>query len=112
MTLALGADGGRVRDEMDDMAQTGGFDGYQGLNFTTGEYPYHDDAYVNGIEFWKELYDSGHDAARAPTTSASSTPVPVRLGRGRLLHRRSMAAPAAPKSSSRHSCRRSAAARS
>ena len=59
MTLALGADGGRVRDEMDDMAQTGGFDGYQGLNFTTGEYAYHDDAYVNGIEFWKELYDSG-----------------------------------------------------
>ena len=59
MTLALGADGGRVRDEMDDMAQTGGFDGYQGLNFTTGEYAYHHDAYVNGIEFWKELYDSG-----------------------------------------------------
>jgi raffinose/stachyose/melibiose transport system substrate-binding protein len=59
MTLALGADGGRVRDQMDDMAQTGGFDGYQGLKFTTGEYAYHDDAYVNGIEFWKELYDSG-----------------------------------------------------
>ena len=59
MTLALGADGGRVRDEMDDMAQTGGFTGYQGLNYTTGEYQYHDDAYVNGIEFWKELYDSG-----------------------------------------------------
>jgi raffinose/stachyose/melibiose transport system substrate-binding protein len=58
MTLALGADGGRVRDEMDDMAQTGGFDGYQGLKFSTGEYAYHDDAYVNGIEFWKELYDS------------------------------------------------------
>ncbi|MBA3528613.1 MAG: extracellular solute-binding protein [Propionibacteriaceae bacterium] len=59
MTLALGADGGRVRDEMDDMAQTGGFPGYQGLNFTTGEYQYHHDAYVNGIEFWKELYESG-----------------------------------------------------
>jgi ABC-type glycerol-3-phosphate transport system substrate-binding protein len=59
MTLALGADGGRVRDEMDDMAQTGGFEGYQGLKFSTGEYAYHDDAYVNGIEFWKELYDSG-----------------------------------------------------
>ena len=38
MTLALGADGGRVRDEMDDMAQTGGFPGYQGLNYTNGEY--------------------------------------------------------------------------
>jgi ABC-type glycerol-3-phosphate transport system substrate-binding protein len=59
MTLALGADGGRVRDEMDDMAQTGGFPGYQGLKFTTGEYAYEDDAYVNGIEFWKELNDSG-----------------------------------------------------
>ncbi len=58
MTLALGADGGRVRDEMDDMAQTGGFPGYQGLNFTTGEYQYDHDAYVNGIEFWKELYDT------------------------------------------------------
>lgn len=59
MTLALGADGGRVRDEMDDMAQAGGFPGYQGLKFTTGEYAYDDDAYVNGIEFWKQLYDSG-----------------------------------------------------
>jgi ABC-type glycerol-3-phosphate transport system substrate-binding protein len=58
MTLALGADGGRVRDQMDDMAQTGGFEGFQGLKFSTGEYAYHDDAYVNGIEFWKELYDS------------------------------------------------------
>ena len=59
MTLALGADGGRVRDEMDDMAQTGGFDGYQGVQFKTGQYAYDDDAYVNGIEFWKELYDGG-----------------------------------------------------
>ncbi|WP_217428201.1 ABC transporter substrate-binding protein [Microlunatus speluncae] len=58
MVLALGADGGRVEDEMDDMAQTGGFEGYQGLKFATGEYAYHDDAYVNGIEFWKELYDT------------------------------------------------------
>lgn len=60
MTLALGADGGRVRDEVDDMAQTAGFVGYQGLKFTTGEYAYHDDGYVRAIEFFKELYASGY----------------------------------------------------
>jgi multiple sugar transport system substrate-binding protein len=49
-----------MRDQMDDMAQAGGFAGYQGLKFATGEYAYHDDAYVNGIEFWKELNDSGY----------------------------------------------------
>lgn len=59
MTLALG-DPGRMRDQMDDMAQAGGFPGYQGLKFATGEYAYDDDAYVNGIEFWKELNDSGY----------------------------------------------------
>jgi ABC-type glycerol-3-phosphate transport system substrate-binding protein len=59
MTMALG-DPGRMRDQMDDMAQAGGFAGYQGLRFTTGEYAYDDDAYVNGIEFWKELNDSGY----------------------------------------------------
>ncbi|HEY8458532.1 MAG TPA: extracellular solute-binding protein [Actinopolymorphaceae bacterium] len=58
MTLAMGADGSRVRDQIDDMAQTAGFPGYQGLRFTTGEYAYHDDAYVTVIEFFKELYDS------------------------------------------------------
>jgi ABC-type glycerol-3-phosphate transport system substrate-binding protein len=57
MTLALG-DPGRMRDQMDDMAQAGGFAGYQGLKFTTGEYAYDDDAYVNGIEFWKEMNDA------------------------------------------------------
>ncbi|MGW5360902.1 ABC transporter substrate-binding protein [Actinopolymorpha pittospori] len=58
MTLALGADGGRVRDQVDDMAQAAGFPGYQGLRFATGEYAYHDDSYVTVIEFLKELYDS------------------------------------------------------
>ena len=58
MTLAMGADGGRVRDQVDDMAQTAGFPGYQGLKFTTGEYAYHDDSYVTVIEFLKELYDA------------------------------------------------------
>ena len=111
MTLALGADGGRVRDEMDDMAQTGGFPGYQGLNFTNGEYQYHDDAYVNGIEFWKELYDSGmmlpgtnnFSVVNARTRFASGgvgffIDGPWLPGGSKVLHRRS--------------CRRSAAARS
>lgn len=59
MTLALG-DPGRMRDQMDDMAQAGGFPGYQGLKFLTGEYGYDDDAYVNAIEFWKEMNVSGY----------------------------------------------------
>lgn len=58
LTLAIGADGGRIRDQVDDMAQTAGFPGYQGLQFTTGEYAYHDDAYVTVIEFLKELNDA------------------------------------------------------
>ncbi|MBM7788440.1 ABC transporter substrate-binding protein [Tenggerimyces flavus] len=58
MTLAMGADGGRIRDQIDDLAQTAGFPGYQGLKFTTGEYAYHDDAYVTVIEFFKDLWDA------------------------------------------------------
>ncbi|MFD2082812.1 Tat (twin-arginine translocation) pathway signal sequence [Actinopolymorpha cephalotaxi] len=58
LTLALGADGGRVRDQVDDLAQAAGFPGYQGLKFATGEYAYHDDSYVTVVEFLKELYDS------------------------------------------------------
>jgi ABC-type glycerol-3-phosphate transport system substrate-binding protein len=58
LTLAIGADGGRIRDQVDDMAQTAGFPGYQGLQFATGEYTYHHDAYVRVIEFLKELNDA------------------------------------------------------
>ncbi|MEU8227388.1 ABC transporter substrate-binding protein [Kribbella sp. NPDC048915] len=57
LTLAIGADGGRIRDQVDDMAQAAGFPGYQGLRFDTGEYAYHDDAYVGVIEFLKQLND-------------------------------------------------------
>lgn len=57
LTLALGSDGGRVRDEVDDMAQTAGFPGYQGLRFDNGQFAYHDDSYVTVIEFFKELWD-------------------------------------------------------
>jgi ABC-type glycerol-3-phosphate transport system substrate-binding protein len=57
LTLAIGADGGRIRDQVDDMAQAAGFPGYQGLQFTTGEYAYHHDAYVGVIEFLKQLND-------------------------------------------------------
>jgi ABC-type glycerol-3-phosphate transport system substrate-binding protein len=58
LTLAMGADGGRIRDQVDDLAQAAGFPGYQGLQFTTGEYAYHHDAYVTVIEFLKELNDA------------------------------------------------------
>jgi ABC-type glycerol-3-phosphate transport system substrate-binding protein len=58
LTLAIGADGGRIRDQIDDLAQTAGFPGYQGLMFTTGEYQYHHDAYLTVIEYLKELNDS------------------------------------------------------
>lgn len=58
MTIALGADGGRAGDQIDDMAQAAGFPGFQGVRYDTGEYAYHDDSYVNAIEFWKELYAS------------------------------------------------------
>ncbi|MFI5696377.1 ABC transporter substrate-binding protein [Kribbella sp. NPDC051586] len=57
LTLAIGADGGRIRDQVDDLAQAAGFPGYQGLQFTTGEYAYHHDAYVTVIEYLKELND-------------------------------------------------------
>lgn len=57
MTMAIGGDGGRVRDQVDDMAQSAGFAGYQGLKFT-GEYAYHDNSYVTVIEFLKELNDA------------------------------------------------------
>jgi ABC-type glycerol-3-phosphate transport system substrate-binding protein len=57
LTLAIGADGGRIRDQVDDLAQAAGFPGYQGLQFSTGEYTYHHDAYVGVIEFLKQLND-------------------------------------------------------
>jgi ABC-type glycerol-3-phosphate transport system substrate-binding protein len=57
LTLAIGADGGRIRDQVDDLAQAAGFPGYQGLQFTTGDYAYHHDAYVTVIEYLKELND-------------------------------------------------------
>ncbi|MFF2454514.1 ABC transporter substrate-binding protein [Isoptericola sp. NPDC058082] len=58
MTLALG-DSGRVRDQVDDLAQAAGFPGWQGLRYDTGEYAYDDDAYLNVVELVKEISDSG-----------------------------------------------------
>ncbi|UFU06573.1 ABC transporter substrate-binding protein [Ruania halotolerans] len=58
MTLALGA-AGRIRDQVDDLAQSGGFPGWQGLRYDTGEYEYHHDSYVNAIELLKEISDNG-----------------------------------------------------
>ena len=59
MMLALGGKA-RMREQIDDMACAGGFPGFEGRVFATGEYQYHHDAYVNAIEFWKELNDSGY----------------------------------------------------
>jgi maltose-binding protein MalE len=58
MTLALGA-AGRTRDQVDDLAQAGGFPGWQGLRYDTGEYEYHHDSYLNAIELLKEISDNG-----------------------------------------------------
>ncbi|ACQ79799.1 extracellular solute-binding protein family 1 [Beutenbergia cavernae DSM 12333] len=58
MTMALGATG-RMREQIDDLAQAGGFPGYQGLRYDTGEYEYHHDAYVAAIELYKEISDRG-----------------------------------------------------
>jgi multiple sugar transport system substrate-binding protein len=58
MMLALGGKA-RMREQINDMACAGGFPGFEGLVFATGEFAYHHDAYVTAIEFWKELNDSG-----------------------------------------------------
>ena len=58
MTLALGASG-RMRDQIDDLAQAAGFPGWQGLRYDTGEYNYDDDTYLNAIELFKEISDNG-----------------------------------------------------
>jgi multiple sugar transport system substrate-binding protein len=58
MTIALGATGGML-EQINDLAQAGGFPGYQGLRYDTGEYEYHHDSYVNAIELYKEISDSG-----------------------------------------------------
>lgn len=58
MTMALG-NPGRIREQLDDLAQAGGFPGYQGLRYDTAEYEYHHDSYVNAIELYKEMSDKG-----------------------------------------------------
>ncbi|WP_159618868.1 ABC transporter substrate-binding protein [Ruania rhizosphaerae] len=58
MTLALGA-AGRIRDQVDGLAQGGGFPGWQGLRYDTGEYEYQHDTYINAIELLKEISDNG-----------------------------------------------------
>ncbi|WP_420112607.1 ABC transporter substrate-binding protein, partial [Pseudactinotalea sp.] len=58
ITMALGATG-RMREQIDDLAQAGGFPGFTGLRFDTGEYEYHHDSYINAIELYKEISDKG-----------------------------------------------------
>lgn len=59
MILALG-DPGRMRDQVNDLAQAAGFPGLQGMKFLTGEYAFEDESYIQAIEFWKGLNDSGY----------------------------------------------------
>ncbi len=70
MTLALGA-AGRIRDQVDDLAQAGGFPGWQGVRYDTGEYSYDHDAYLNVLEFLKEINDKGY---LAPGTNSFQVP--------------------------------------
>ncbi|UVY84072.1 ABC transporter substrate-binding protein [Brachybacterium sp. NBEC-018] len=58
MTMALGVPG-RMREQIDDLAQAGGFPGYQGQRYDTGEFEYHHDAYLAAIELYKEISDKG-----------------------------------------------------
>ncbi|SDS94546.1 ABC transporter substrate-binding protein [Microlunatus soli] len=56
LTMALGGDGGRAEEQVNELAQVAGFAGSEGLKFS-GEYAYHDDSYLTVIEFLKELYE-------------------------------------------------------
>lgn len=46
---------GRLNEQVNAMAQAAGFEGLGGVTFKTGEFAYHDDAYVTVIEFLKSL---------------------------------------------------------
>ncbi|MFD1717681.1 ABC transporter substrate-binding protein [Georgenia deserti] len=58
LTLAMG-NADRMREQVDDLAQAGGFPGYEGLRYDTGEYQYDHDAYLNAIELLKEISQNG-----------------------------------------------------
>jgi multiple sugar transport system substrate-binding protein len=46
---------GRLTDQINTMAQAAGFEGDDGVQYTTGAYAFHDDAYVTVIEFLLSL---------------------------------------------------------
>ena len=112
MTLAIGADGGRVRDEIDDMAQTGGFPGYQGLKFTTGEYAVPPRRLRQRYRVLEGAVRRQADAAGHQQLQCRRRPDSVCLRCGRVLHRRPLVRRWIQGPGSRRSCRRSAAARS
>lgn len=58
MTIALGS-AGRMGEQINDLAQAGGFPGFEGMRYDTGEYHYDHDSYINAIELYKEISDSG-----------------------------------------------------
>ncbi|MFC7404749.1 extracellular solute-binding protein [Georgenia alba] len=49
----------RLGEQINMLAQAGGFEGLNGLDFRTGEFAYHHDAYVAAVEFWLSLRDDG-----------------------------------------------------
>lgn len=49
----------RLAEQIGFLAQAGGFEGDGGQLFRTGEFAYHDDAYVHAIEFWLSLKADG-----------------------------------------------------
>ena len=58
MTLALG-NSGRMQEQVDDLAQAGGFPGYEGIRFDTGEYDFDHESYIEAIELLKTISDNG-----------------------------------------------------
>lgn len=50
----------RVREQVNFLVQPAGFEGFDGRHFRTGEFRFHDDAYVNVIEFLLSLAQDGH----------------------------------------------------
>ncbi|GAB3433886.1 ABC transporter substrate-binding protein [Flindersiella endophytica] len=49
----------RLAEQINGLAQGAGFEGTDGQLFRTGEFAYHDDTYVNAIEFWLSMKKDG-----------------------------------------------------
>lgn len=72
MMLALG-DPGRMRDHIDDLAQAGGFPGYQGVQYVDGAYGYTHPAYEAAVELYKRIKVEGLLAPGAESFSVANS---------------------------------------